>query len=117
MSKCSTFNLVIGALIEAEASSDCFLVGPQSSSSSLNGKSKKTIILKYDVNVLVSLICRLQDVAGYGVAMAAGKVLANAFSDRSFTSPLVELLLKNGRNGKRDFCNHAHKSYLLFQSS
>ena len=28
MSKCSTFNLVMVTLIEAEASSDCFLVGP-----------------------------------------------------------------------------------------
>uniref|UniRef100_A0A7N2N5N1 3-hydroxyacyl-CoA dehydrogenase n=1 Tax=Quercus lobata TaxID=97700 RepID=A0A7N2N5N1_QUELO len=53
---------------------------------------------------------QLQDVAGYGVAMAAGKVLANAFSDRSFMSPLVELLLKNGRNGKNN-----GKGYYIFE--
>ncbi|KAK4601928.1 hypothetical protein RGQ29_011148 [Quercus rubra] len=53
---------------------------------------------------------QLQDVAGYGVAMAAGKVLANAFSDRSFTSPLVELLLKNGRNGKNN-----GKGYYIYE--
>nr|POE50870.1 peroxisomal fatty acid beta-oxidation multifunctional protein aim1 [Quercus suber] len=52
----------------------------------------------------------LQDVAGYGVAMAAGKVIANAFSDHSFTSPLVELLLKNGRNGKNN-----EKGYYIFE--
>ncbi|XP_042497276.1 peroxisomal fatty acid beta-oxidation multifunctional protein AIM1-like [Macadamia integrifolia] len=45
---------------------------------------------------------QLQDVAGYGVALAAGKVLRTAFSDRSFKSPVVELLLKNGRNGKNN---------------
>ncbi|KAK7855142.1 peroxisomal fatty acid beta-oxidation multifunctional protein aim1 [Quercus suber] len=53
---------------------------------------------------------QLQDVAGYGVAMAAGKVLANAFSDRSFMSPLLELLLKNGRNGKNN-----GKGYYIFE--
>lgn len=43
---------------------------------------------------------RLQDLAGYGVTLTAGKELANAFADRSFRSPLVELLVKSGRNGK-----------------
>ncbi|KAM4072505.1 hypothetical protein ACJW30_11G137500 [Castanea mollissima] len=42
--------------------------------------------------------------------MAAGKVLANAFSDRSFTSPLVELLLTNRRNGKNN-----GKGYSIFE--
>lgn len=42
---------------------------------------------------------RLQDVAGYGVAVATTKVFASAFSDRIFLSPLLELLTKNGRNG------------------
>lgn len=42
---------------------------------------------------------RLQDLAGYGVALAVGKELGAAFSDRSFRSPLVELLVKSGRNG------------------
>ncbi|KAI3836736.1 hypothetical protein MKW92_036113, partial [Papaver armeniacum] len=43
---------------------------------------------------------QLQDVAGYGIGIAAGKVLASAFGDRMFKSPLTELLIKDGRNGK-----------------
>ncbi|XP_026439374.1 peroxisomal fatty acid beta-oxidation multifunctional protein AIM1-like [Papaver somniferum] len=43
---------------------------------------------------------QLQDVAGYGIGIAAGKVLASAFGDRMFKSPLTELLMKDGRNGK-----------------
>jgi len=46
------------------------------------------------------IICRLQDLAGYGVALAVGKEFASAFPDRTFRSPLVELLVKSGRNGK-----------------
>ncbi|XP_043706405.1 peroxisomal fatty acid beta-oxidation multifunctional protein AIM1-like isoform X2 [Telopea speciosissima] len=53
---------------------------------------------------------QLQDVAGYGVALAAGNVLITAFSDRSFKSPLVELLLKNGRNGKNN-----GKGYYIYE--
>lgn len=45
---------------------------------------------------------RLQDLAGYGVAIAVGKIFATAFPDRTFRSPLVELLIKNGRNGKNN---------------
>ncbi|CAK9172766.1 unnamed protein product [Ilex paraguariensis] len=45
---------------------------------------------------------QLQDVAGYGVAVAAGKEFASAFPDRTFQSPLVELLIKSGRNGKNN---------------
>ncbi|KAK9947662.1 hypothetical protein M0R45_003276 [Rubus argutus] len=45
---------------------------------------------------------QLQDLAGYGVALAVGKEFANAFPDRTFRSPLVELLVKNGRNGKNN---------------
>lgn len=44
--------------------------------------------------------CRLQDLAGYGVAFAVGQEYAKAFSDRIFESPLLELLVKEGRNGK-----------------
>ena len=43
--------------------------------------------------------CRLQDLAGYGVAVAVGKEFANAFPDRTFRSPIVDLLIKSGRNG------------------
>ncbi|KAI3938754.1 hypothetical protein MKW98_011906 [Papaver atlanticum] len=45
---------------------------------------------------------QLQDLAGYGVAMAVGKEFSSAFPDRTFKSPLVELLLKDGRNGKNN---------------
>ncbi|KAM7509531.1 hypothetical protein LguiA_019984 [Lonicera macranthoides] len=45
---------------------------------------------------------QLQDLAGYGVAVAVGKIFATAFPDRTFRSPLVELLIKNGRNGKNN---------------
>lgn len=43
---------------------------------------------------------QLQDVAGYGVYFAVGKQFSNSFPDRTFQSPLIELLLKSGRNGK-----------------
>ncbi|KNA09415.1 hypothetical protein SOVF_153790 [Spinacia oleracea] len=45
---------------------------------------------------------QLQDLAGYGVALAVAKEFDAAFSDRTFKSPLVELLVKNGRNGKNN---------------
>ncbi|KAH7850080.1 hypothetical protein Vadar_027641 [Vaccinium darrowii] len=53
---------------------------------------------------------QLQDLAGYGVALTAGKELATAFADRSFQSPLVELLVKSGRNGKNN-----GKGYYLYK--
>ncbi|KAJ4957858.1 hypothetical protein NE237_024969 [Protea cynaroides] len=53
---------------------------------------------------------QLQDLAGYGVALLTGEVLINAFADRSFKSPLVELLMKNGRNGKNN-----GKGYYIYQ--
>ncbi|XP_042491006.1 peroxisomal fatty acid beta-oxidation multifunctional protein AIM1-like [Macadamia integrifolia] len=53
---------------------------------------------------------QLQDLAGYGVALATGKVLITAYSDRSFKSPLVELLVKNGRNGKNN-----GKGYYIYE--
>lgn len=49
--------------------------------------------------VLVPFICRLQDLAGYGVFLATAKEFADSFPDRTFKSPLVELLVKSGRNG------------------
>ncbi|GMH23810.1 hypothetical protein Nepgr_025653 [Nepenthes gracilis] len=45
---------------------------------------------------------QLQDLAGYGVAVAVKKQFADAFHDRIFLSPLVELLIKSGRNGKNN---------------
>ncbi|KAL5537474.1 hypothetical protein UlMin_043175 [Ulmus minor] len=45
---------------------------------------------------------QLQDLAGYGVYVATSKVFADAFPDRIFKSPLVDLLIKSGRNGKNN---------------
>ncbi|CAI0390042.1 unnamed protein product [Linum tenue] len=45
---------------------------------------------------------QLQDLAGYGVALAVSKEFRGAFPDRTFKSPLVDLLIKNGRNGKNN---------------
>ncbi|KAK0570673.1 hypothetical protein LWI29_004836 [Acer saccharum] len=53
---------------------------------------------------------QLQDLAGYGVATAVGKEFAKAFSDRVFRSPLVDLLLKSGRNGKNN-----GKGYYIYE--
>jgi len=49
----------------------------------------------------LSVICRLADLAGYQVAVATSKVFAGAFPDRIFKSPLLELMIKSGRNGNR----------------
>ncbi|EXB37512.1 Peroxisomal fatty acid beta-oxidation multifunctional protein AIM1 [Morus notabilis] len=53
---------------------------------------------------------QLQDVTGYGVAIATSKVFANAFPDRTFKSPIIELLLKSGRNGKNN-----GKGYYIYE--
>ncbi|KAL1554893.1 Altered inheritance of mitochondria protein 1 [Salvia divinorum] len=53
---------------------------------------------------------QLQDVAGYGVAVATTKIFHTSFSDRTFQSPLVGLLLKNGRNGKNN-----GKGYYIYE--
>ncbi|PIN08136.1 Hydroxyacyl-CoA dehydrogenase/enoyl-CoA hydratase [Handroanthus impetiginosus] len=53
---------------------------------------------------------QLQDVAGYGVAVATTKEFSLAFPDRTFESPLVELLIKNGRNGKNN-----GKGYYIYE--
>lgn len=60
------------------------------------------------------LTCRLQDLAGYGLALVAGKEIVNAFPDRTFKSPLIKLLVKSGRNGNNDFNNHPYEYCLLF---
>ena len=49
--------------------------------------------------MMIFFYYRLQDLAGYGVFLAVGKEFANAFPGRTFLSPLVELLVKSGRNG------------------
>ncbi|KAL6549576.1 Altered inheritance of mitochondria protein 1 [Orobanche hederae] len=43
---------------------------------------------------------QLQDLAGYGVSVATTKEFSLSFPDRTFQYPLVDLLLKSGRNGK-----------------
>ncbi|XP_057545664.1 peroxisomal fatty acid beta-oxidation multifunctional protein AIM1-like [Amaranthus tricolor] len=53
---------------------------------------------------------QLQDLTGYGVALAVGKIFRAAFPDRTFTSPLVDLLVKNGRNGKSN-----GKGYYIYE--
>ncbi|GFP94740.1 peroxisomal fatty acid beta-oxidation multifunctional protein aim1 [Phtheirospermum japonicum] len=45
---------------------------------------------------------QLQDLAGYGVFVATAKEFSSSFPDRTLNTPLVELLLKNGRNGKNN---------------
>ncbi|RWR83125.1 peroxisomal fatty acid beta-oxidation multifunctional protein AIM1 [Cinnamomum micranthum f. kanehirae] len=53
---------------------------------------------------------QLQDLAGYGVALAVGKEFASAFPDRTFQSPLVDLMVKSGRNGKNN-----GKGYYIYE--
>eukprot|EP00268_Persea_americana_P001832 TRINITY_DN1054_c0_g1_i1.p1 TRINITY_DN1054_c0_g1~~TRINITY_DN1054_c0_g1_i1.p1 ORF type:complete len:725 (+),score=166.25 TRINITY_DN1054_c0_g1_i1:161-2335(+) len=53
---------------------------------------------------------QLQDLAGYGVALAVGKEFASAFPDRIFPSPLVDLMVKSGRNGKNN-----GKGYYIYE--
>ncbi|XP_024959235.1 peroxisomal fatty acid beta-oxidation multifunctional protein AIM1-like isoform X1 [Cynara cardunculus var. scolymus] len=45
---------------------------------------------------------QLEDLSGYGVAVAVGKEFATAFPDRSFNSPVTDLLIRSGRNGKNN---------------
>ncbi|XP_058114184.1 peroxisomal fatty acid beta-oxidation multifunctional protein [Magnolia sinica] len=53
---------------------------------------------------------QLQDLAGYGVALAVGKEFASAFPDRTFPTMLVDLLVKSGRNGKNN-----GKGYYIYE--
>ncbi|KAJ6797149.1 peroxisomal fatty acid beta-oxidation multifunctional protein [Iris pallida] len=53
---------------------------------------------------------QLQDVAGYGVALAVRGIFASAFKGRTFESDLVELMVENGRNGKAN-----GKGYYLYE--
>ncbi|CAN6985814.1 unnamed protein product [Brassica rapa subsp. trilocularis] len=43
---------------------------------------------------------QLGDLAGHGIGMAVKEIYAKAYGDRMFRSPLTELLIKSGRNGK-----------------
>jgi enoyl-CoA hydratase/3-hydroxyacyl-CoA dehydrogenase len=43
---------------------------------------------------------QLQDVAGYGVALAVKGIYAEAFGERNLDSDLVDLMVKDGRQGK-----------------
>ncbi|CAI9293303.1 unnamed protein product [Lactuca saligna] len=45
---------------------------------------------------------QLEDLTGYDLAVAVAKEFATAFPDRTFISPVVDLLIKNGRNGKNN---------------
>lgn len=49
---------------------------------------------------MFNCVDRLQDLAGYGVYFAVGKIFDSAFRGRTFQSDLVKLLVENGRNGK-----------------
>ena len=42
---------------------------------------------------------RLQDLAGYGVALAVKDIYAAAFGTRNFNSVLVDLMAETGRQG------------------
>ncbi|KAF8034350.1 hypothetical protein BT93_C0600 [Corymbia citriodora subsp. variegata] len=53
---------------------------------------------------------QLQDVAGYGVGMAVGKIFADAFPGLTYKSPLLDLLIRSGRNGKNN-----GKGYYIYE--
>ncbi|XP_071689320.1 peroxisomal fatty acid beta-oxidation multifunctional protein AIM1-like [Rutidosis leptorrhynchoides] len=48
---------------------------------------------------------QFQDLAEYGVAVALSKDIYTAFPDRTFRSPIGDLLLKSGRNGYYIYAN------------
>ncbi|XP_020671877.2 peroxisomal fatty acid beta-oxidation multifunctional protein isoform X1 [Dendrobium catenatum] len=54
---------------------------------------------------------QLQDVAGYGVALAVKPIFASSFKGRTFETDLLELMIQSGRNGKAN-----GKGYYLYQS-
>jgi len=53
---------------------------------------------------------QLQDVAGYGVALAVKDIYDSAFKGRLFKSGLVELMVENGRQGKSN-----GKGYYIYE--
>jgi enoyl-CoA hydratase/3-hydroxyacyl-CoA dehydrogenase len=52
--------------------------------------------LIFDISLV---LCRLQDVAGYGVALAVKDIYSAAFGERNLDSDLVDLIVRNGRQG------------------
>ncbi|KAM0037082.1 putative isomerase, 3-hydroxyacyl-CoA dehydrogenase, Enoyl-CoA hydratase [Helianthus debilis subsp. tardiflorus] len=66
---------------------------------------------KQSAHILLHLgVDLLEDLTGYGVAKAVGKEFTTAFPDRTFNSPVVDLLIKNGRNGKNN-----GKGYYIYE--
>ncbi|WVZ76935.1 hypothetical protein U9M48_024849 [Paspalum notatum var. saurae] len=53
---------------------------------------------------------QLQDVAGYGVALAVKDIYATAFGERNLDSDLVDLMVKDGRQGKNN-----GKGYYIYE--
>jgi enoyl-CoA hydratase/3-hydroxyacyl-CoA dehydrogenase len=45
---------------------------------------------------------RLQDLVGYEVSLEVGKQFVTAFADRTFTSPLTQLMIENKRAGEKN---------------
>ncbi|XVE71042.1 hypothetical protein DITRI_Ditri10aG0118400 [Diplodiscus trichospermus] len=75
--------------------------------------------LGVDIFGIDSVICafglsmgpfQLHDVTGYGLAITFAKEMAAAFPDRTFQSPLHELMLRHGRQGKSN-----GKGYYTFE--
>lgn len=54
---------------------------------------------------------QLQDVAGYGVALAVKPIFSSAFKGRIFESEMLQLMVEDGRNGKAN-----GKGYYLYKS-
>ncbi|PKA64740.1 Peroxisomal fatty acid beta-oxidation multifunctional protein [Apostasia shenzhenica] len=53
---------------------------------------------------------QLEDVAGYGVALAVKPIFSSTFKSRTFESDLLELMVESGRNGKAN-----GKGYYIYQ--
>ncbi|KAG8070505.1 hypothetical protein GUJ93_ZPchr0006g41151 [Zizania palustris] len=53
---------------------------------------------------------QLQDLAGYGVALAVKDIYVSAFGTRNFDSDLVDLMVANGRQGKSN-----GKGYYIYE--
>jgi enoyl-CoA hydratase/3-hydroxyacyl-CoA dehydrogenase len=53
---------------------------------------------------------QLQDVAGYGVALAVKDIYSAAFGERNLDSDLVDLIVQNGRQGKSN-----GKGYYIYE--
>jgi len=49
------------------------------------------------------MLCRLQDLTGYGIFLAGVEEFVAAYPDRAFQSPLVQLMVENGREGTERF--------------